>query len=101
MSHRKRASPELISSDKRFLHQGTQYELLRFSPQEHAAMTQLRGNQQASVILPILANTIRVDAIAIAAAQDLVYLHAVDDSGETFGVWCFAENVVLSSESDH
>jgi len=35
-----------------------------------------------------------LEAKATKRAQGLVYVLATDDTGEIFGIWCFAEDII-------
>ncbi|GGL85806.1 hypothetical protein [Glutamicibacter protophormiae] len=89
-----RPPPAEDPSERKFQYHGVTYDVLRFNPNVNATTVFYSPFKQVSATLPILGANVCLEAKATKRAQGLVYVLANDDTGELFGIWCFAEDIV-------
>lgn len=80
---------------RKFSHHGRQHELLRLLPDPSARKTHYLPHRPVSVILPVLSARVSIRGLATVKAQGLIHVLVSDDTGEFFGIWCFAEDTAF------
>ncbi|GAA0199388.1 hypothetical protein [Glutamicibacter creatinolyticus] len=82
---------------RKFTHNGRQHQLLRLNPDPNARKTHYVPHRPVSVILPVLSAKVSVRGLATVKAQGLIHVLVSDDTGEFFGIWCFAEDTAFDN----